>query len=47
MGRIPLISAAYAGQSTISSGQECVNLYAEINVKIITENLSKLFDKIP
>ena len=27
--RIPLVSAAYAGQSVISSGQECVNLYAE------------------
>lgn len=30
MARIPLISAAYAGKSVISSGQECVNLYAEI-----------------
>ena len=31
MSRIPLVSAAYAGQSVIASGQECVNLYAEIN----------------
>lgn len=30
MARIPLISAAYAGKSVISSGQECVNLYAEV-----------------
>lgn len=30
MARIPLISEAYAGRSIISSGQECVNLYAEI-----------------
>lgn len=29
MARFPLISAAYAGKSVISSGQECVNLYAE------------------
>lgn len=34
MARLPLISAAYAGQSVISSGQECVNLYAETTVKI-------------
>lgn len=34
MPRIPLISAAYAGKSVISSGQECVNLYAEIVGKI-------------
>lgn len=34
MARIPLISAAYAGKSVISSGQECVNLYAEIVGKI-------------
>lgn len=34
MGRIPLVSAAYAGKSVISSGQECVNLYAEIVGKI-------------
>jgi hypothetical protein len=27
--RIPLVSSAYAGKSVISSGQECVNLYAE------------------
>lgn len=27
--RIPLVSVPYAGQSVISSGQECVNLYAE------------------
>lgn len=33
MPRIPLVSAAYAGQSVIASGQECVNLYAETNVK--------------
>lgn len=29
--RIPLISSAYSGRSVIASGQECVNLYAEIN----------------
>jgi len=29
--RVPLISSAYAGKNIISSGQECVNLYAEIN----------------
>lgn len=34
MARVPLVSAAYAGQSVIASGQECVNLYAEINVQI-------------
>lgn len=33
MARIPLVSAAYAGKSVIASGQECVNLYAEGNVK--------------
>lgn len=30
MPRLPLISPAYAGKSVISSGMECVNLYAEI-----------------
>ena len=30
MARIELISSPYAGRSVISSGQECVNLYAEI-----------------
>jgi hypothetical protein len=34
MGRIPLASASYAGQSVIASGQECVNLYAESNANI-------------
>lgn len=29
--RIPLISTPYSGRSIIASGQECVNLYAEIN----------------
>jgi len=29
--RVPLISSAYAGKNLISSGQECINLYAEIN----------------
>ncbi len=29
--RIPLISSPYSGKSVIASGQECVNLYAEIN----------------
>jgi hypothetical protein len=29
--RIELISAAYSGRSIIASGQECVNLFAEIN----------------
>lgn len=32
--RIPLVSVPYAGQSVISSGQECVNLYAESVAKI-------------
>src|SRR6185436_16711449 len=31
MARVELISSAYAGRSVIASGQECVNLYAEIN----------------
>jgi len=31
MPRIPLVSAPYAGQSLIASGQERVNLYAEVN----------------
>lgn len=34
MARLPLVSAAYAGQSVIASGQECVNLYAETNVQV-------------
>jgi hypothetical protein len=34
MSRIPLISASYAGQSVIASGQECVNLYAEVNANV-------------
>jgi len=34
MPRLPLISASYAGQSVIASGQECVNLYAEINANV-------------
>lgn len=34
MSRLPLLSASYAGQSVISSGQECVNLYAEINANV-------------
>lgn len=29
--RLELISSAYSGKSIIASGQECVNLYAEIN----------------
>lgn len=29
MPRFPLVSAAYAGKSIVSSGQECVNLYSE------------------
>lgn len=33
MARIELISSAYDGKSVIASGQECVNLYAEINAK--------------
>lgn len=32
--RLPLNSASYAGQSVIASGQECVNLYPEINATI-------------
>lgn len=31
MPRIPLVSAPYAGQSLIASGQERVNLYAEVS----------------
>jgi len=31
--RIELISSAYDGKSIIASGQECINLYAEINSK--------------
>lgn len=31
MARIELISSAYAGRNVIASGQECVNLFAEIN----------------
>jgi hypothetical protein len=31
MARIELLSVPYSGRSIISSGQECVNLYAEIN----------------
>jgi hypothetical protein len=31
VSRIELISSPYNGKSVISSGQECVNLYAEIN----------------
>lgn len=34
MSRIPLISASYAGKSVIASGQECVNLYAEVNATV-------------
>jgi hypothetical protein len=34
MGRIPLIGASYAGKSVIASGQECVNLYAEVNANV-------------
>ncbi len=33
MARIELISSAYDGKSLIASGQECVNLYAEVNDK--------------
>lgn len=33
MSRVELISSAYDGKSLIASGQECVNLYAEINNK--------------
>ncbi len=29
--RVPLVSTPYAGKNIIASGQECVNLYAEIN----------------
>jgi hypothetical protein len=34
MSRLPLLSASYAGQSVIASGQECVNLYAEVNASV-------------
>jgi hypothetical protein len=33
MTRLALVSAPYSGQSLISSGQERVNLYAEVNAK--------------
>lgn len=33
MARVELISSAYDGKSVIASGQECVNLYTEINDK--------------
>ena len=32
--RVQLISTPYAGKSKIASGQECVNLYAEINANL-------------
>lgn len=32
MSRVPLDSVPYSGKSIISSGQECVNLYAEVNI---------------
>ena len=31
MVRVPIVGAPYSGKSIIASGQECVNLYAEIN----------------
>ena len=31
MPRVQLLSSAYDGKSVIASGQECINLYAEIN----------------
>jgi len=34
MARIALVGASYAGRSVIASGQECVNLYAEINASL-------------
>ncbi len=34
MPRIELISTPYAGRSVIASGQECINLYAEINASL-------------
>ena len=40
--RIPLVSVPYAGQSIISSGQECVNLYAESVAKIDPQAPKKL-----
>ena len=33
MSRFELFSAPYSGKSVIASGQECVNLYAEVNAK--------------
>lgn len=41
MSRIELISSPYAGRSIISSGQECVNLYAEINASTDPQAPSK------
>ncbi len=34
MSRLPLLSASYAGKSVIASGQECVNLYSEVNANV-------------
>src|SRR5882762_8944587 len=34
MARVALVGASYAGRSVIASGQECVNLYAEINASL-------------
>lgn len=41
MARIELISTPYAGRSVIASGQECVNLYAEINAEKDPQSPSK------
>ena len=41
MPRVELISTPYAGRSVIASGQECVNLYAEINASLDPQAPSK------
>ena len=41
MARIELISTPYSGRSVIASGQECVNMYAEINASLDPQAPSK------
>src|SRR5258708_10845501 len=41
MSRIELISTPYSGRSVIASGQECINLYAEINASLDPQAPSK------
>src|ERR1700744_4907552 len=41
MPRVQLISTPYSGRSVIASGQECVNLYAEINATLDPQSPSQ------